>query len=482
MAATAPTTHEARHLAAVYDVLPSPIALLDPQARIIRVNAAWHRFAREAGFDPSFDFIGELYFDVCAAAAATDGESAQQVREGLLRVLRGEEPQFEAEYACAAGAAATAARWLRVIASNLPPELGGGAIVQHVDITESKQAAESLARLSHRLHSLREIDKAILALETPVQIAEAALSRLREVVPCDRASVVLLAAERDEAVILATDGLDVAGNTPGQRLPIDSLGDIGPLARGEVHTSYDEGTPARHPTIARLAAAGIRGGLRAPLRIGGDLIGCLNLTRTTAERFREDECDAAAEVAGQLAVALQQARLHEAVQTHAAELERRVRERTAELKHANAELASFTASVSHDLRAPLRAITGFAEALLEEEELRRSNSLAGDVRRILAASRRMRRLIDGLLQLSGIQRRPFKPAVIDLSEVACEIAADLEKSHPDRAVEWTIATGLQVAGDPELVRAVVQNLLENGFKYTRDRPIAEITLAPTHPP
>ncbi|PYQ12967.1 MAG: hypothetical protein DMF80_16445 [Acidobacteria bacterium] len=157
-----------------------------------------------------------------------------------------------------------------------------------------------------------------------------------------------------------------------------------------------------------------------------------------------------------------------------ADLERRVRERTAELEAANAEMEAFAYSVSHDLRAPLRAIDGFSQALTEDCQDRLEPSAVDHLRRIRAAARRMAELIDGLLDLSRVSRAEIRRQEVDLSGMARQVADGLQRTAPQRRVEWAIADGLTVTGDPRLLRLVLDNLLENAWKFTGGRPSGRI--------
>ncbi|MGA2603505.1 MAG: PAS domain S-box protein [Verrucomicrobiia bacterium] len=155
-------------------------------------------------------------------------------------------------------------------------------------------------------------------------------------------------------------------------------------------------------------------------------------------------------------------------------LEQRVLERTAELTAANKELEAFTYSVSHDLRAPLRGIDGFSQALLEDY----ADKLEGDgknlLQRIRAGSQRMGTLIDDLLNLSRVSRRALHREPVDLTKLASEIAGELREQDPQRRVELRIADDLKTEGDPELLRVVLENLLGNAWKYTAKQPHATI--------
>ncbi|HPG01281.1 MAG TPA: PAS domain S-box protein [Kiritimatiellia bacterium] len=148
------------------------------------------------------------------------------------------------------------------------------------------------------------------------------------------------------------------------------------------------------------------------------------------------------------------------------ELEQRVRERTAELEAANKELESFSYSVSHDLRAPLRSIDGFSQAVLEESEKQLSEGTLGNLRRVRAAAQQMSRLIDGMLGLARLTRREMRRREVDMGPIAAELVRTLRKTDTGRQVEVEIGQNLVVHGDPDMLKIVVQNLIENAWKFT----------------
>jgi PAS domain S-box-containing protein len=156
------------------------------------------------------------------------------------------------------------------------------------------------------------------------------------------------------------------------------------------------------------------------------------------------------------------------------DLERRVRARTEELEAANAELQAFSYSVSHDLRAPLRGIDGFSHALMEDCKEQLPPAAADHLRRIVAATRKMSDLIDGLLDLSRVGRAEMRWQDVDLSGMARQVAEGLQRSDPRRRVQWLIADGLRASGDPRLLRVVLDNLIGNAWKFTGRRETARI--------
>jgi PAS domain S-box-containing protein len=157
-----------------------------------------------------------------------------------------------------------------------------------------------------------------------------------------------------------------------------------------------------------------------------------------------------------------------------ADLERRIAERTAQLEFSNRELEAFAYSVAHDLRAPLRSISNFSLALAEDCTDRLDALGLDYLQRIRASSQRMSELIDGILALSRVNRTEFVEAEVDLSAQARSIAEQLQRWQPQRTVRFSLQEGLVDQGDAQLLRSVLENLLGNAWKFTRERPVAEI--------
>jgi DNA-binding response OmpR family regulator/anti-sigma regulatory factor (Ser/Thr protein kinase) len=148
-----------------------------------------------------------------------------------------------------------------------------------------------------------------------------------------------------------------------------------------------------------------------------------------------------------------------------------------ELERKNKELEAFSYSVSHDLRAPLRSIDGFSQALLEDYGDRLEPPAQDYLRRVRAAAQRMGELIDDLLQLSQVGRAPLRRQPVDLSALAQAVAGALRRAEPDRRLEVRIAEGLAVEGDAGLLRTLLENLLGNAWKFTAKKAAPTIELA-----
>ncbi len=138
----------------------------------------------------------------------------------------------------------------------------------------------------------------------------------------------------------------------------------------------------------------------------------------------------------------------------------------AELETANDALESFSYSVSHDLRAPLRHISGYSAMLLEQATGKLDDAGIANVRKIETGANRMSKLIDNLLNLSHISRRSMSMQTCDLGELAADVVKSLAHAHPSRQVETVIAGAMTVSGDPELLRIAMENLLGNAWKFT----------------
>ncbi|MCI0811902.1 MAG: histidine kinase, partial [Chloroflexi bacterium] len=159
--------------------------------------------------------------------------------------------------------------------------------------------------------------------------------------------------------------------------------------------------------------------------------------------------------ANQAAVALEHARL-------LGEAERR----TAELDATNQELEAFSYSVSHDLRAPLRGIDGFSQALMNEYSDVLDEQAQHYLERVRTGSERMGQLIDDLLALSQVTRGEMRRENVDLSDLARTIVTGLQERDPQRQVEFVIQDGVVLNGDTRLLRVALENLLGNAWKYT----------------
>ncbi|MCZ6525719.1 MAG: PAS domain-containing protein, partial [Gammaproteobacteria bacterium] len=167
---------------------------------------------------------------------------------------------------------------------------------------------------------------------------------------------------------------------------------------------------------------------------------------------------------------------------HRAQLENLVEERTAELRRSTEDLESFSYSVSHDLRQPLRAINGFSQALLEDYYESLDDVGRDYLNRVCRASRKMGDLIDSFLSLSRLSRQEMKLEPVWLDELVAEATQELSSINAGRDVDMVIQEGLEAEGDRTLLKVALMNLMSNAWKFTRDQDPARIEFGATGEP
>lgn len=336
-------------------------------------------------------------------------------------------------------------------------------------VAQLDQAQQALERHNQRLRILHAIDRAIVAGESPDAIAGATIQPLRELLGVPRAIVNMFDLAKGEVEWLAAAGRRRTHTGPGVRYSIRLMGDLEALAKGEPQTIDTHALPAGRDKDA-LLASGVERYMAVPMIAGGELIGAISFGGPPGP-FPREKVGIAMEVATQLAIVIMQARLRERVTRQAEELELRVRERTCELETAIKELESFSYSVSHDLRAPLRGIDGFSQILLEDYHDKFDEEGKKHLARIRASTLRMGALIDDLLELARVSRAELRRAPVKLSEIARELVAELRNGEQGRDVRCEIQDGLTAEADPRLVRVVLANLLGNAWKFTSKTPL-----------
>jgi PAS domain S-box-containing protein len=230
--------------------------------------------------------------------------------------------------------------WTSVSAAPLPFS-DWGVVVATADITERKQAQETLHRYAGRLQALHLIDQALLTAQSAEEIADTALPYVRRMMLCLRIGLALFDFEVDEMRLLAVDTEGVTQLGKGWRGSLKMTSFLEEIKEGEPHVVEDlETLPSLSPFLEILRAEGVRAYVQIPLVVQGSLIGSLSLGMSVPGCPAPEEMDIAREVAAQLALAIHHARLHEQVQRYADELEQRVAQRTAELQASEARFRS----------------------------------------------------------------------------------------------------------------------------------------------
>ncbi len=371
------------------------------------------------------------------------------------------------------------------------PAIIGGLL----DLTERKQAQEAIVGYNERLRILHQIDLALIAGEDPQTIAAAALPLLRDLLGVGRVIVNLFDLAKGEVEWLAAAGRRRVRGGAGVRYSIRFMGDVEALRRGE-HQVLDVHALPPGKEVDALLASGVSSYVVVPMIAAGELIGALSFGGASRP-ISAEQIGIVREVATQMAIALVQAQLRERVKRQAQELEVRVRERTreleaahaelqltnaelakrtTELQAANKELEAFSFSVSHDLRAPLRAITGFARILLEDHAGQLPEPAREHLHDVQDAARQMEQLVDDLLNFARLSRQAMKMQVIAPEKLVWQCLEDLRDEQQDRHLEIVISKLERCRGDPSLLKQVWINILSNALKYTRNKDPARIEL------
>jgi len=337
----------------------------------------------------------------------------------------------------------------------------GRELADHLAIAlRQSRLLEAVQEQREQLATLRDIDQAILAAESPEEIASEALQRVRAILPFKSATVTVIDWDADEAHVLAApDNVLDAPTT----LPLDEIYLSDAVKAGETEVIADDAYEPVPEAKQRMHEMGLRAILCLPMVVEDEVIGVVHVGRTEPNAFTDEDWQVGRELADHMAIAIRQSQLLEEVQKQRERLEERVRERTEELE-------SFTYSVSHDLRTPLRAIDGYTRILKEDH----ADQLDDEGRKLLdvvyESAQTMGDLIDDLLTLSRLGRREMHRVPIDMEALAQEAFDELKRAHPERGENVTFACpDLPTAfGDRSMIRQVFSNLLSNALKFTRD--------------
>ncbi len=408
-------------LRAILDYSPAAIYVKDDAGRYVLVN---RRFTEQLGGDG--EVLGRTDRDIFPA------EISEAFQANDAEVLRADEPvEFEEGYA-----------WGGKSRTNLsikfPLRTSDGLVGVcgiSTDITQRKAAENRLRELNRLLQGIfASLDHALFVVDPAT----------RTVVTCNPAAERIFGYSATELVGQRTDLLHESGDAfeiYGEEL-FNALDDHGVFAtEWRMRRKGGEVFPTEHTVTGIVDEDGRRNGL-------------VCIVKDITERKR---------IEGEL-------------ERYRNELEERVVERTRDLTVANAELQSFSYSVSHDLRGPLRAINSFSQLLLEECKSQLDPACQGYLERLEGAAVRLSELVDGLLALADVSRRTMGAEVFDFSEAAREITEGLHRSSPGRSAVVNIEPQLWAEGDPALLRVVLEQLLDNAWKFTAHRAMARITV------
>jgi len=247
---------------------------------------------------------------------------------------------------------------------------------------------------------------------------------------------------------------------------------------GEPLILWDNASGSEYATHESVRKEGISFHAAFPLTSSGKTLGVLCVFSRNKYKPSERSLKILQELCGTVALAIENAKLYQQVQEHAKELELKVNERTEELQEINKELESFTYSVSHDLRAPLRAITGFAEIISRRYKSLLDKEGQHYFENIVIASEQMRRLIDDLLDYSRLGKKIITLRPISFKEITDKVLKNLSETIKQTNTKIQISEPLpEVLGDYSLLTQVFQNLIDNAIKYRRKKVTPKINIS-----
>jgi len=355
------------------------------------------------------------------------------------------------------------------------------------EVAERVQAEQTLHRYAERLRVLHEIDQSILAARSPGTIAVAAISRVRQLIPCQRAMVMEIE-ETGQIKALATASSSTIG--PGADVGVyREMFEEQSLKSGRVRGVEDLATLSRRsPMLQAMRAAGVRSYIVAPLFIHGELVGALNLEAAHPRAFSSDHITIAAEVAVLLAVAIRQARLYERAQTEIAErvrAEAALRQQTQKLEARNAELDAFAHTVAHDLKNPLTGLIGFSDLLIKRFDRMSSEQAIRNLHMLRDGGRKMTNIIDELLLLASVREmKEVELQTLDMAHLTAE--AHKRLAHLIKEYQVDIISPLKddwpaAQGYGPWIEEVWANYISNAIRYGGHPPRIELGFTKSAP-
>jgi len=220
---------------------------------------------------------------------------------------------------------------------------------------------------------------------------------------------------------------------------------------------------------------GLKSTMTVPLLAHERPLGIISFVMAESGRhYGANDLALAEDLARRAGLLIDNAKLYQEAQKLNEELEQRVIERTTQLTAINKELEAFSYSVSHDLRAPLRALDGFSQALEEDYGSQLDADGRNYLARIRSGSQRMGQLIDDLIELSRLTRTELRRERVDLSALARRIGDELRDQYPGQDVDFKVEEGMYVMGDPRQLGIALNNLIGNAWKYTSKQPQPQI--------
>ncbi len=346
------------------------------------------------------------------------------------------------------------------------------------EVLERRQAEERFRSYADRLQTLHAIDQSILAARSPETIAIAAVGRIRQLIPCQRVTVLAIDEQKHLKTLAADSNSEIALGTAAEGY--QEVLNIQALSIGRPYGLQNLSMlPTLSPMQEMLYTAGVRSYIIVPLFMHDELLGTLHLESTQPSAFDVNHVTVATEIAVLLSIAIRQVRLYELAQQEIKErkqVEQALREKTLELEARNAELDAYAHTVAHDLKTPLSSLLGFSHLLEKRYANMSSEKFHKTLGFITESARRMTDIINELLLLASVRKmEDVALAPLDMSlfvSQALERVSNMAKEHQAKVVvarDWPVALGYG-----PWIEEVWANYLSNAIKYGGKPPRVEL--------
>lgn len=458
--------------AEIVETMNDALLVLDRECNVRVANQE----ARDLFAPVGREVVGRPVAEIIADPLFTDPQRFQQL------LSRGRISSYELIYH---PAGTSEERYLSLSASVMRDGAGEPEAIVCIgrDITERKRAEEQVRRQNEYLAALYETSLGLMnRLDLP-SLLEAIITRAASLVRTGHGYIYVVEPGRREMAVQA--GTGIFSQTVGMKImPGEGVAGRVWQSREPLVVEDYSSWPGRSPSFEKLNFHAVVG---LPLVSGEQVEGVLGIGfMEEGRRFEQDEIDLLARFAQLASIALDNARLYSAAQREIGErrraesevkrlnedLERRVVERTEQLEAAVKELEAFSYSVSHDLRAPLRAVTGFSNAMLEDYSPELDEAAQRYLKLIRDNAQNMGQLIDDLLSFSRMGRQQMEPVRVDMAQLARSVFDEIMIMSPGRKIEFQVANLAPACGDRAMLKQVFVNLLSNAIKYSRNREIA----------
>jgi PAS domain S-box-containing protein len=445
----------------VFNSTDAHLAVVQGNGQILEVNDAWRFFAESnnAGEERTWG-PGANYFRT-ATREAGDTAGAQEAYEGIRQVQQGWRPHFELEYPCHSP---KEQRWF---AMRVFPLLGrpGTVLVSHTNVTARKQAERALQAQNRRLALLNEAATQLLSTEETERAMGKVYERIAGYFQTSGFFEFEIREPGDQLRLKSCLGV----GEPYQECGTTSLrmgeGIVGTVAQQRQSIVLQQVQQSDDPKTELLRKLGVQAYACYPLVVGERLLGTLSFASRKRESFEEDDAKFFETLASYVALAEERLRLKRELQRHALSLEQAVEERTGKLQELVADLEHMSYSITHDMRAPLRAMQGFATIIVQQEGERLSSSSRDLLERMVTSTKRMDLLITEVLNYGQAVRAELPSQPVDVGTMLRNLLRSYPQFEPTQVEVRLEGEFPPVLGNEAGLTQCFSNLLNNAVKF-----------------